>query len=104
MLLQRPITYPAVLVYKLQTGEEIIANTLSEGSDVFSIEKPLQMVIGADGRPQFGAFVVMADLDKQMPLSKISVIIQTTPNPKIEEQYLSLTSTIAVPKKPSIIV
>ena len=103
MLLQKPITYPAVLVFKLQTGEEVIANTVSEDSEHYNIEKPLQTVMGANG-PQFAGFMMIADLDKPMPLKKASVVIRTVANPAIEDQYTSITSTIAVPKKPSIIV
>lgn len=102
MLLDKQKQLPYNTVMKLTTGEEIIAKVVEEDSDNFVIEKPLQMVIGAQG-PQFAPFMMMADPDKKIPLAKRAVLVSAAPNPKLEEQYESLTSSIALPKKPSII-
>lgn len=102
MLLDKQKQLPYNTVMKLTTGEEIITKVVEESAEEYVIEKPLQMVIGAQG-PQFAPFMMMADPDSKIPLAKRSVIVSASPNPKLEEQYESLTSSIALPKKPSII-
>lgn len=103
MLLEKPRSFPCVMVFKLSTGEEIIANVTEDKSTTYLIEKPLQMAMGQQG-PQFAPFIMMGDMDKAMPLNKALLVAWTDANPKIEEQYRTVTSTIALPKKQSIIV
>ena len=102
MLLDKQKQLPYNTVMKLTTGEEIITKVVEETTEDYVIEKPLQMVMGAQG-PQFAPFMMMADPDKKIPLAKRCVIVSAAANPKLEEQYESLTSSIALPKKPSII-
>jgi hypothetical protein len=103
MLLEKPRSFPCVMVFKLSTGEEIIANVTEDKQSNYVVEKPLQMAMGQQG-PQFAPFMMMADMDKVMPLNKALLVSYTDANPKIEEQYRTITSTIALPKKQSIIV
>lgn len=102
MLLDKQKTLPYNLVFKLTTGEEVIAKVIADNLLEYVIEKPLQMVMGNQG-PQFAPFMIMADQDKSFPINKNSIVAKGLPNPKLEEQYETLTSSIALPKKPSII-
>jgi hypothetical protein len=101
MLTQKPKETPYVWVFKLATGEEIIARVTEETLGHYVIKAPLQMVMGARG-PQFGPFIMMANPDK-IQISKAHVVADSSPVAELEGQYESITSGIALPQKSSII-
>ena len=102
MLLEKQKT-PYIRVFKLSTGEEIIARVISEDEKEFSIEKPLQMAMGQRGL-QFAPFMMMVDPDKKLDLRKDKIVTDGPPLTEIESQYESITTGIALPQKSSIIV
>jgi hypothetical protein len=101
MLLQKKDT-SYIRVFKLSTGEEIIAGVSEETSTAIMIKNPLQMVMGQRG-PQFGPFMVMADPGKTISLNRSLIVATTTPLVELESQYESITTGIALPQKSSII-
>lgn len=102
MLTQKQKETPYVHVFKLSTGEEIIANVIEETLTTFVVKNPLQMVMGSRG-PQFAPFMMMADTGKPIPLSKAFIVTNVSPVAELEGQYESITSGIALPQKSSII-
>jgi hypothetical protein len=93
---------PYIRVFKLSTGEEIIARVVDEDRGEFIIEKPLQMAMGQRGL-QFAPFMMMVDPDKNLGLKKDKVVADGPPVREIEGQYESITTGIALPTKSSII-
>jgi hypothetical protein len=91
-----------IRVFKLSTGEEIIASVIEETTGAIMIKNPLQMVMGQRG-PQFGPFMVMADPSKTISLNRALIVATTTPVTELEGQYESITTGIALPQKSSII-
>jgi hypothetical protein len=101
MLLKKQNTVPFVGVFKIASGEEFIGNVVAETATSYTVSKPLCMV-GTDKGFQFAPFIMMGDMDADVEIPK--PVIQTTPNKMIEEQYVTSTSVIAMPKKNSIII
>lgn len=96
-------TNPYIQVFKLSTGEEIIASVIDNTQEHFIVEKPLQMVMAQAGF-QFMPFMLMADQDKSLKLKKSLVLGEGTPISAISDQYKSATSNLLLPKQSSIIV
>jgi hypothetical protein len=91
-----------IRVFKLSTGEEIIAGVIEETTAAIMIKHPLQMVMGQKG-PQFAPFMMMADPGKTVSLNRSLIVATTTPVVELEGQYESITTGIALPQKSSII-
>ena len=93
-------TVPYIGVFKLHSGEEFIGRVVEETDSHYIVSKPLCMV-EAGGGLRFAPFMMMGDLDSDITLPK--PVIKGKPNPQFEEQYEAATSSIALPKKSSII-
>lgn len=102
MLLPKENKIPYIRIFKLVTGEEIIARVANEDNDILYLEKPLQMVMGQRGL-QFAPFMMMVDQDKKLNIRKDKIISDGPPAVEIEGQYESITTGIALPQKSSII-
>ena len=103
MLTQKQQDLPYIHVFKLSSGEEVIATVIEELTDSFRIKSPLQLTMGAQGL-SFAPFSIMGDPQKSMLLNRSLVTVHVSPAPKIESQYQSITTGIALPEKSSIIV
>jgi len=93
---------PFVAVFKLETGEEIIAKIIHETETGYAVKNPLQMIMGQRGA-QFAPWMMMADPNKAIDIKKSSIIGETTAEPGLESQYESITTGIALPQKSSIV-
>ena len=93
---------PHTRVFKLSTGEEIIAKVTAITDTAFTIERPLQPMTTEAG-VQLVPYMFLADPKKPMQLNKALVLMDTTPTEKLQATYESMISGIAVPAKPSII-
>lgn len=103
LMLHTPkLAEPYIRIFKLSTGEEIIARVVSEETTEYLIEKPLQMAMGQRGL-QFAPFMMMVDPDKKIGLKKDKIVADAPPVKEIEGQYESITTGIALPQKSSII-
>lgn len=101
MLLQKQ-TPPYIWVFKLVSGEEVIAKVIEEDERNYKIEKPLQMGMTQRGF-QFAPVVLMMDPDKPLSLPKEKILLQGPPVSELESQYESATTGIALPKKSAIV-
>jgi len=103
MLTQKQKDTPYIAIFKLSTGEEIIATVIEDTSDTYMVKSPLCMVATEKGF-QFAPLLMMTDPSKPVPLNKALILVQAaTPAPELEGQYESLTTGISLPKKSSII-
>jgi len=94
---------PYIRIFKMITGDEIIAKVVEETTDEFLVEKALHLVQGQQGI-QFAPYLILADPDKQFSINKNLVPANAPPVDKLVTQYLSLTSGIQIQQKGSIIV
>jgi hypothetical protein len=102
MLKEKQKNTPYVGIFKLSTGEEIIANVLEDSLLSFQIKNPLCMVPTQKGY-QFAPWLMMADAGKSLSLNKSLVVANTTAVVELEGQFESVTTGIALPQKSSII-
>ena len=102
MLTQKQKDTPYIGVFKLSTGEEIIASVIDITSEAVTIKNPLTMAVGERGL-QFAPFMIMADSSKPISVTRSLVVATTYPTTGLETQYESITSGIALPQKSSII-
>ncbi len=100
MLTQNKKDTPYIGIFKLNTGEEVIAKVIDECSSSFTVKSPLCMVATQKGY-QFAPLLMMADAEKGIVIPK--PVITATPAPELEGQYESVTTGIALPQKSSII-
>jgi hypothetical protein len=103
MLAQKQKDTPYIGLFKLSTGEEVIATVVEDTPLAFMIKNPLCMVATQKGY-QFAPWLMMADASKVIPLNKALVVTNTTPIVELEGQFESITTGIALPQKSSIII
>ena len=102
MLTQKQKETPYIGVFKLMTGEEIIATVVDKNALSCLIKNPLCMVATQKGF-QFAPLMMMADPGKSLPLNRSAILIEGEPAPELESQYESVTTGIVLPQKSSII-
>lgn len=103
MLTQKQKTVPYIGVFKISTGEEIIATVVQDDADSLLIKNPLCMVATQTGY-QFAPLMLMAAHGGIQPLNRNSVITSAEAEPTLEGQYESVTTGIALPQKSKIII
>lgn len=102
MLLQKQKQTPYIHIFKLSSGEEIIAKVVNDADGILTIDKPLTMAMGQRGL-QFAPFMVMVDPDKPLELHRDKISASGDPMPGLESQYESVTTGIVLPQKSPII-
>ena len=93
---------PNIKVFKMCSGEEIITKVSGVTDNEFIVENPLQLTPGPNGL-QFAPYLLMAQQDKSFLLSRSAIAASANPSLEVENQYESVTTGIALPKKSSII-
>jgi len=102
MLTQKQKETPYIGVFKLSTGEEIIATVVENNSSSLIVKNPLCMVATQKGF-QFAPLMVMSDPGKPISLNWTAIVASTVPALELEGQYESVTTGIALPQKSKII-
>ncbi len=92
---------PYIQVFKLGTGEEFIAKVTEETMISYTVTKPLCMVPTESGL-RFAPLMMMANMDKSVSIPK--PVIHAEPATELEQQYESVTTGVALPKKQGIII
>ena len=92
---------PYIGVFKLPTGEEIIARVVDEDENRFTVEKPLQILATQQGL-QFAPIFIMGDHSSVTDIPR-SGTLRTRPGSEFESQYKSAISGIVLPKPGNII-
>jgi hypothetical protein len=100
MLLDKQKTMPYIGIFKMPTGEEVIAKVTADTDTYYSVKNPLCMVASQKGY-QFAPYLLMADPEKPINIPK--PIITADPVAELAGQYESVVSGIALPQKSSII-
>ena len=93
---------PHIRVFKLVTGEEIIAKVTATRDNTFEIEQPRQPMTTEAG-VQLVPYMFMIDPKKPLSLNRDLVIMDSEPTEKVKATYESIITGIAVLAKPSII-
>src|ERR1035437_5241503 len=102
MLTQKQKDTPYIGVFKLSTGEEIIATVVENTTTSLIVKNPLCMVPTQKGF-QFAPLMMMAEPGKNITLNLTTIVAATQPALELEGHYESVTTGIALPQKSKII-
>jgi hypothetical protein len=94
---------PFIRVFKLSSGEEIVARVIEVSDREFVVEKPLTPVATERGTT-FVPYTVLGKKDGRFNLNRDVIVFDVEPMSEVESHYETLISGIAVPAKGSIIV
>lgn len=93
-------THPRTAVLKLSSGEEIICTIKSKSGAGYTVSKPLMIIQSPQGW-QFSQILLMADPEADVML--YGIVAEAPAHAKMEANYLSATSGIALPTPSGII-
>jgi len=93
-----------VIVFRLNTGEEIIAKLTEVLTDSYKVHKPLTVILQEKG-PAMAPMMISADWETNpVYIYKQGVTMTANPEDKIKSAYLNATSSVYTPDKPSLVV
>lgn len=95
MLIDKGISIGEVISLKLISGEEILAKLVEETDTEYKISKPLVLSVGQQGLGMI-PFLFTVNPDKDLKISKSSVIVVTNTDKQFADQYLQGTTGIAM--------
>ena len=103
MLIEKNTELNDIVVIKLVTQEELIAKVVAMDQDKIVIQKPMSLTVGMDertGRPgiqMLPFFLLGADADARISIKNIHIVAQVQANKDIKSNYMSATSSLAIP-------
>lgn len=95
MLIDKGVTAGEVVSLKLISGEEILAKLVEETATEYKVSKPLVLSVGQQG---LGMIPLMFTIDpeKDIKISKSSVIVISNTDKQFANQYLQGTTGLAI--------
>ena len=98
-MLKQPVE--KVLIFKMNSGEEVIARVNNKEDGFYAITNPMTVVVGPNGI-QLAPYLMLADPSTEIMIA--ATTITARPKASYEQEYLSLISGIKLPAKSDIIV
>ncbi len=92
--------FPAVLLFKMSSGEEVIAQVKHKEGNHYMVTSPMAVVMGPNGL-QLMPYLLLADSSE---IAIPDTTITAKPKQSYEQEYLSLITGIQLPAKGNIIV
>lgn len=94
-----------VSLLRLQTGEEVIAEMVSETEYTYELANPIVMVPGHDGNVGFAPWCPLVSKEvNTITVRSSHVTYVTVPNEKVVENYLQIFSPIITPQNAGKII
>jgi hypothetical protein len=95
MLIDKGVSAGEVISLKLISGEEILAKLVEETDKEYKVSKPLVLSVGQQG---LGMIPLMFTIDpeKDIKISKSSVMVVSNTDKQFANQYLQGTTGIAM--------
>jgi len=92
------ITKNEIYTFKLNSGEELVANVEEVNDDHYMIYKPVSIAPGQQGMQMIpSAFTMDLDKNVRLNISAITMIFET--NEDVVKSYKQATSNIVTPDK-----
>jgi hypothetical protein len=91
-----------VFIFKLITGEEIVARVEELHQDFLVLSHPITMVVTQQGL-QMMPSLFSANIEANVQLNKNSISMATDPREDIADSYRQATTGISVPPRKQII-
>lgn len=94
-----------IKLLRLTTGEEVIAEVVSEGEYTYEVANPIVMVPGHDGKIGFAPWCpLVAEEVKTITIRAAVVVYVTIPNAQVVENYTQIFSPIITPQNAGKII
>lgn len=88
-----------VKVFKLSTGEEVIAELIEEKDEHFVCKQPFGVGVNQQGNLVFVPYMQYTNAVEEIVLHKNHVMISADPVPSIYDDYMRATRKVFVPRK-----
>jgi hypothetical protein len=95
MLIDKGVLAGEVVSFKLTSGEELIAKLVEETSTGYKVSKPLVLSMSQQGIGMI-PFMFTVNPEKEVSISKNSVIVVANCDKQFADQYISGTTGIAM--------
>lgn len=96
-----------IVLLKLSTGEELLTELLTGGTNALQIKRPLRIVVipGKNTSQTNVGLIpwVQFTMDETMSVDRDHIMVIANPLPEFITQYRAAFSTIALPQKSSLI-
>jgi hypothetical protein len=93
MIIDKGVTVGEVVTLRLNTGEEIIGKLVEDSSTNVSISKPMVLSMGQQGLGMM-PFVFTVNPDKNIKISRASVMMIEATDKQFADQYIQSTTGI----------
>lgn len=81
------------LIFKMTSGEEVIAKIVSINEDSICLYRPCSLVLSQQG-PSLNKWLILADKDKNVEIKLSAIMAYCAPESSAVEHYESITSNI----------
>jgi hypothetical protein len=87
-----------IKLFRMQNGEEVVAELVGETDDTYDISNPIVMVPGRDGTIGFAPWApLLAEDVKVLTIRASYVVYVSVPNAQVVENYEQIFSPIIKP-------
>lgn len=94
-----------IKLLRLTTGEEVVAELISETESTYELANPIVMVPGRDGNVGFAPWCPLAAEEvKTLTIRAAVVVYVTLPNSQVVENYEQIFSPIITPSNKGLIL
>ena len=93
MLIDKGVAEGEVVTLKLTSGEELIAKLVEDGSLHIKLSKPLVVGMSPQG-PALMPYLFTVSPDKEIKLSKSTVVVMEATDKQFADQYIQNTTGI----------
>lgn len=96
MIIETPYKDGDTVSFKLASGEEIVARLDKEATDIYSVKKPMVLIMQQDGSMGLAPFMFSVSPDTKFELRKATVTCVAKTEGEIAKQYTANTSGLAI--------
>ena len=93
-----------IKLFRLQTGEQVIAEILSETELKTVVKNPVALVPDKEGNVNFMPWTPLAEKDVEVEVYNATMVYMTTPDADLVKNYEEIFSPIITPAKKGLIL
>ena len=93
-----------IQLIRLQSGEQVIAETVDSSEDLYSLKNPVALVPTQDGNINFVPWSPLSEKDSIVALRVAHVVYSAVPNEELVKNYEEIFSPIITPTNKGLIL
>ena len=93
-----------IKLFRLQSGEQVIAEILSETELKTTVKNPIALVPSQDGNVNFVPWTPLAEKDVEVEVYTSTMVYMTIPAEELVQNYEEIFSPIITPGKKGLIL